>query len=120
MQNINKISFNKNPKTSEELIQQLQDRGMIIEDEIFVKDILSKVNYYRLSGYWFKHQYKYIKEKVIKIIPFFYKTVKAMYWLHTYATFCYFQQGTLKELLSLKKNEVFCYYNILTILLANF
>ena len=68
MQNINKISFNKNPKTSEELIQQLQDRGMIIEDEIFVKDILSKVNYYRLSGYWFKHQYKYIKEKVIKII----------------------------------------------------
>jgi len=58
MRNINKVSFNKQPKTSEELIQQLKDRGMIIEDEDFAKEILSKVSYYRLSGYWFKYQNK--------------------------------------------------------------
>ncbi len=58
MQNINKVSFDKQPKTSEELIQQLKDRGMTIKDKDFAKEILSKVSYYRLSGYWFKYQNK--------------------------------------------------------------
>ena len=67
MENI-KIPFDKQAKTPEELIKQLIKRGMIVDNNDFAEDILSKVNYYRLSGYWFKHQYKYIKEKIIKII----------------------------------------------------
>ena len=53
-----KIPFNKEPKTLEELIRLLKSRGMIIKNEDFAKELLSKVSYYRLSGYWFKYQNK--------------------------------------------------------------
>lgn len=56
-----KISFFKTAKTSYELLEQLKARGMIIDDENFALDVLSKVNYYRLSGYWFKFQNKWLK-----------------------------------------------------------
>ncbi len=69
MKENNKIPFNKPPKTFDELIQQLKDRGMIIGNEDFAKDILSKVNYYRLSGYWFKFQNKYINRDMVYSSP---------------------------------------------------
>src|SRR5699024_11046353 len=41
----------KQPKTYEEQIQILKDCGLMINNEIFAKDILSKINYYRFSAY---------------------------------------------------------------------
>lgn len=34
-------------------IELLEDRGMIFDDKANAKHILSQVNYYRLSGYWY-------------------------------------------------------------------
>lgn len=65
MNNAVKIPFDKKSKTSEELIQELKDKGMIIKDEDFAKEILAKVNYYRLSGYWFKYQNKWINRNAV-------------------------------------------------------
>jgi abortive infection bacteriophage resistance protein len=65
MNNAVKIPFDKKSKTSEELIQELKDKGMIIKDEDFAKEILSKVSYYRLSGYWFKYQNKWINRNAV-------------------------------------------------------
>lgn len=41
----------KQPKTYEEQIKILKKRGLVIEDEIYAQDILSKINYYRFSAY---------------------------------------------------------------------
>lgn len=38
-------------KTTEEQIQLLKDRGLIISDEEYAREILKKLNYYRLSAY---------------------------------------------------------------------
>ncbi|WP_296404419.1 Abi family protein [Psychrobacter sp.] len=34
-------------------IELLENRGMIFDDKVHAKHILSQVNYYRLSGYWY-------------------------------------------------------------------
>ncbi len=41
----------KDPKTIEQQVQILIDRGLIVEDIELAKDFLNQVNYYRLSGY---------------------------------------------------------------------
>ena len=40
-------------KTIKEQIEKLKENGFIIDDENYCKMILSSVNYYRLSGYFF-------------------------------------------------------------------
>ena len=62
MKYASRLPFNKQSKTSEELILLLKSKGMIIKDEVFAKELLSKVNYYRLSGYWFKYQAKWFNK----------------------------------------------------------
>lgn len=42
----------KTPKTFNEQVQKLYSHGFIIDDPNHVEDYLSKVNYYRLRGYW--------------------------------------------------------------------
>lgn len=44
--------FNKPPKTYEEQIQLLEERGMRIDDHAKAEHYLSHLNYYRLAGYW--------------------------------------------------------------------
>lgn len=41
----------KDPKTIEQQVQMLIDRGLIINDIELAKDFLNQVNYYRFSGY---------------------------------------------------------------------
>src|SRR5699024_4483815 len=41
----------KRPTTYDEQIQIFKDRGLIIDDDLFAKNILSQINYYRLSAY---------------------------------------------------------------------
>lgn len=41
----------KDPKTIEQQVQILIDRGLIVDDIEFAKDFLNQVNYYRFSGY---------------------------------------------------------------------
>lgn len=48
----------------DEQIDHLKNEGLHIENDVFVKDILTKVNYYHLSGYWYKF---YDKNK--KFVP---------------------------------------------------
>lgn len=38
----------------DEQINHLKSEGMYIEDDAFVKAILTRINYYHLSGYWYK------------------------------------------------------------------
>lgn len=45
-------------KTFEEQIEILKSRGLVIQDEAFAIDVLSKINYYRFSGYAFLRQNK--------------------------------------------------------------
>jgi abortive infection bacteriophage resistance protein len=52
--------YDKKTLTIEEHIQQLRDRGLIIEDEPLAKHYLGNVSYYRLAGYWWPMQ----KDKV--------------------------------------------------------
>lgn len=42
----------KKPKTLDEQVDLLEERGMIIEDRDTAKFILGNVNYYRFSAYW--------------------------------------------------------------------
>ncbi|MBR6412694.1 MAG: Abi family protein [Alphaproteobacteria bacterium] len=57
-----RVKFFKESKTPDELIEQLVKRGMVITNRDYAKDILFKINYYRLSGYWFKFQNKWLKQ----------------------------------------------------------
>ncbi|MCB2305602.1 hypothetical protein LGL08_00030 [Clostridium estertheticum] len=45
------IIYNKIPTTFEEQLEILRNRNLIINDENNAMDILSRVNYYRLSAY---------------------------------------------------------------------
>lgn len=60
-----RISFSKKAKSKNELLNQLKSRGMTINNDDFALDVLSKINYYRLSGYWFKFQNKWLKKNAI-------------------------------------------------------
>lgn len=46
----------KIPKTFEEQVDILKSRGLQIQDEARAINILSRVNYYRLSAYWLTYQ----------------------------------------------------------------
>ena len=46
----------KTAKTIEEQFSLLKNRGMIFKDEDYAKDILSRISYYRLEGYWWDMQ----------------------------------------------------------------
>lgn len=50
------MSFQKSPKTYQELIQILKSRNLLISDEGKAIDFLSKVHYYRLSAYFLPFQ----------------------------------------------------------------
>jgi len=51
-----KQHFNKPPKTYEEQIDLLMARGLKVDDRARALQILRRINYYRLSGYW--HPFK--------------------------------------------------------------
>ena len=34
-------------------LQRLQDRGLVVENEVAARDYLERIGYYRLSGYWY-------------------------------------------------------------------
>ncbi|MDR1117571.1 MAG: Abi family protein [Oscillospiraceae bacterium] len=42
----------KSPTTYEGQIEKIKSRGCVIDDEAFCKDILSRINYYRLTAYF--------------------------------------------------------------------
>ena len=46
----------KLPLTLQEQIKLLKSRSLSFDDESKVEDVLSRLNYYRLSGYWRKYQ----------------------------------------------------------------
>ena len=46
----------KDPKTIDEQIKILKSRSIIIDNDDFAKNILKKVNYYRLSAYMLTHK----------------------------------------------------------------
>lgn len=50
------MQYDKRPYTIEEQINQLQERGLIINDPELAKHYLSQVSYYRLAGYWWSMQ----------------------------------------------------------------
>lgn len=50
------MSFQKSPKTYQELIQILKSRNLLISDESEAIDFLSRVHYYRLSAYFLPFQ----------------------------------------------------------------
>ncbi len=62
---MSKIPYSKPPLTYQDQLQQLKDRGLIIESDEKAIHLLEKINYYRLSGYWYPllsdkqtHQFK--------------------------------------------------------------
>lgn len=59
------IPFSKKAKSTAELLMQLKDRGMTVDNDELALNVLNKVNYYRLSGYWFKFQNKWLKKNPI-------------------------------------------------------
>jgi abortive infection bacteriophage resistance protein len=69
------MKFEKPALTVPEMIDYLTNRGMIISDEKFATSSLRKINYYRLSTYWYPHkietdngQYKFEKDLTIEKI----------------------------------------------------
>lgn len=48
--------YNKRVFTTEEHINLLKTRGLIIEDEHIAQKYLSEISYYRLAGYWWSMQ----------------------------------------------------------------
>jgi abortive infection bacteriophage resistance protein len=50
------MEFDKRAKTSQELLEQLIDRGMLIEDQPQALQWLEHVNYYRLTPYWLPYR----------------------------------------------------------------
>lgn len=59
------MEYGKTAKTTQELVKQLADRGMFIQDMNYAEIVLSRINYYRLSGYWFPFQNKFVKVEPI-------------------------------------------------------
>lgn len=64
-----RYSITKSAKTFKEQVQLLKDKGIIIADDKQVELFLSRVNYYKLSGYYLPYINK-TTEKVIKSISF--------------------------------------------------
>jgi len=62
------MEYNKPPKTFEEQISILKSRGLIIEDVNDAINILNKINYYRLRGYWLSFEKQ--KDKFLEGIIF--------------------------------------------------
>ncbi len=50
---MSKLPYAKPPLTYDEQLQQLKDRGLIVENDRKALHLLSHVSYYRLSGYWY-------------------------------------------------------------------
>lgn len=50
---MNKIPYNKPPLSYSAQLQQLKDRGLIINNDQKALHLLEVVSYYRLSGYWY-------------------------------------------------------------------
>jgi len=48
--------FNKPPLTTQQHIELLKQRGLIISDEAVASHFLENISYYRLGGYWFTLQ----------------------------------------------------------------
>ena len=47
-----KQPYNKPALTVDQQIDQLRNRGMVIDDTTQAKHYLSQINYYRLTAYW--------------------------------------------------------------------
>jgi len=60
----------KKPYTLDEQIKKLKDHGVVITDETFVKNVLQKVSYYRLSGYMLQYRLSSDSHEMIKGIRF--------------------------------------------------
>lgn len=50
------MTLSKPPLSIEEQLSLLKQRRMIISNDLFAKDCLKNIGYYRLSGYWYKFQ----------------------------------------------------------------
>lgn len=50
---MSKVNYNKPPLQYSEQLEQLKQRGLIIEKEEKALHLLENISYYRLSGYWF-------------------------------------------------------------------
>lgn len=50
---MNRVPYTKPALTYAEQLQQLKDRGLIIENEPKALHLLEMISYYRLSGYWY-------------------------------------------------------------------
>ncbi|MBS3999166.1 MAG: Abi family protein [Desulfobulbaceae bacterium] len=50
-----KIEFQKAPKSKEEQLEILKNRGMVVKNEERALFLLEHISYYRLSGYWFEN-----------------------------------------------------------------
>jgi abortive infection bacteriophage resistance protein len=48
-----KVPYSKTALSYADQLQQLKDRGLIIEDESKALHLLEAISYYRLSGYWY-------------------------------------------------------------------
>ncbi|MBK7882892.1 MAG: Abi family protein [Chitinophagaceae bacterium] len=62
---MSKIPYNKLPVIYPDQLQQLKNRGLIVNNENKALHLLESISYYRLSGYWYpllqdkkKHQFK--------------------------------------------------------------
>jgi len=59
----------KSFKTYADQVCILKDRGMIIDDPQKTETILSTINYYRLSGYWYLELSKQVQRLVMVDFP---------------------------------------------------
>jgi abortive infection bacteriophage resistance protein len=50
---VSKAPYTKSSLSYAQQLQQLKDRGLIIENEAKALHLLEIISYYRLSGYWF-------------------------------------------------------------------
>lgn len=62
MSTSNKVSYTKDYLTYDEQIILLKSRGMIISDEQYAKELLSRIGYYHLSGYWYPFRQKHLDQ----------------------------------------------------------
>jgi abortive infection bacteriophage resistance protein len=54
---------NKAPKTVEEQIALLKERGMLFHNEANAPHFLKNISYYRLKGYWWEMQSDEVEHK---------------------------------------------------------
>ena len=52
------MTLSKPPLSIEEQLSLLKQRRMSISNDLFARDCLKNIGYYRLSGYWYKFQDK--------------------------------------------------------------